>query len=100
MWIFFNDKPRYGCWSGWFYMKNDKFTPACTIHDMDYDDKPINKLKADWNFLKNMLKLATNPWDYIKAILYYITVSTIGIAFWYYKDIIKWFKKLNTPNSG
>lgn len=82
MGILFNDKPRYGCGSGIFYVKDKVFYEACKQHDIDYVTSWGDRDTADSKFLAKMDNLAETNWDNLRKYIYYIIVRVFWGIFW------------------
>lgn len=71
-----------------------RFNKPCIEHDKKYRDgyTEESRLSADWQLFKDCIKAMSNLkwykklWGYPLAVLYLIGVTTIGWAFYNYKE--------------
>lgn len=82
MGVFFYEKPRYGCGSGRFFIKDCFFQEACKIHDIEYWLKQSDRKDIDKRFLNNMLKIA--QWKTIRVIQAYIFFIIVRLVWWFF----------------
>lgn len=87
MGMFFYDKPRYGCWSWRFFIKDCFFQEACKNHDINYSKNIWSRLTIDRLFLKEMLYKAWNIT--IRVLQAYLFYYIVRLVWWFY---FKWDK--------
>jgi len=76
------------------YKKNSPFFDCCNQHDQDYADggfNPINRWKADWNFLKCIWNECNH--NKLISIIYFLIVFLCGWFSFYFIKGYYIFKK-------